>query len=187
MREGTNDSDRLVTAKLKWDAAGNLRRHLLKAELTRAALHERSTTHVPLRFHDLRASGITWRAVRGDSLQLIRVHAGHADIATTDRYVRVAEAAREGFGEPFPALPVSLLGVVPPIDEAPALPATVDDSGSDNGAPAATPIPEKTKPSESRGFRGRRWRPQRDSKRQDWRPYRAIRRDNGRCRNRASK
>jgi hypothetical protein len=35
--------------------------------------------------------------------------AGHTNFKTTQLYVREAEAVREGFGEPFPALPASLL------------------------------------------------------------------------------
>jgi hypothetical protein len=44
-------------------------------------------------------------AVRGDAPQLIQTRAGHSDYSTTLRYIRAAEAVREGFGEVFPALP----------------------------------------------------------------------------------
>jgi hypothetical protein len=43
--------------------------------------------------------------VRGDDPLKIRHRAGHTDFATTQRYIRLAEALREGFGTPFPALP----------------------------------------------------------------------------------
>jgi hypothetical protein len=48
-------------------------------------------------------------AVRGDDALKIMQRCGHRDYATTQRYVREAEAVREGFGEPFPALPSCLL------------------------------------------------------------------------------
>lgn len=50
-------------------------------------------------WHDLRATGITWRAVRGDE-----------PLETTQKYIREAEVIRDGFGEVFPPLPASLLG-----------------------------------------------------------------------------
>jgi hypothetical protein len=37
--------------------------------------------------------------------------AAHEDFATTQIYIRIAEALREGFGDVFPPLPQSLLGV----------------------------------------------------------------------------
>jgi len=62
-----------------------------------------------LGFHDLRATGITWRAVRGDAMQAIKEHAGHEDVGTTDGYCRTATNLRAGFGNVFPALPAALL------------------------------------------------------------------------------
>ncbi|MBK7398397.1 MAG: site-specific integrase [Myxococcales bacterium] len=49
--------------------------------------------------HDLRATGITWMAVRGDDPLKIRQRAGHQHIATK---MRLAEDVRAGFGEAFP-------------------------------------------------------------------------------------
>lgn len=89
--------------------ARGLRRYLLKAGVDRHELHHRTPTTRPIRFHDLRASGITWMAVRGDDPLKIQHRAGHTDFATTQRYIRTAEAAREGFGSPFPELPPCLL------------------------------------------------------------------------------
>ena len=62
-------------------------------------------------FHDLRATGITWAAVRGDDPLRIKQRAGHAGFATTEIYIREAENLREGFGKVFPALPPVLTGV----------------------------------------------------------------------------
>jgi len=64
-------------------------------------------------WHDLRATGLTWMAVRGDDPLKIQQRAGHSDFATTQLYVRTAEAVRDGFGEPFPPLPAALLRIVP--------------------------------------------------------------------------
>jgi hypothetical protein len=69
-----------------------------------------------LRFHDLRASTVTWMAVRGDGAEKIWQRVGHEDWETMRKYMRVAEVLVEGFGEVFPALPESLLG---PADNVP--------------------------------------------------------------------
>lgn len=46
-------------------------------------------------FHDLRATGITWMAVRGDDPLKIKQRAGHASLSTTEGYIRLAEELRE--------------------------------------------------------------------------------------------
>ena len=56
-------------------------------------------------FHDLRATGITWRAVRGDDVLKIQRAVGHRSLMTTQRYIREAEVIGRDIGEPFPALP----------------------------------------------------------------------------------
>jgi hypothetical protein len=60
-------------------------------------------------FHDLRATGLTWLAVRGDDPLKIKQRAGHAAFTTTEGYIREAEAVADGFRAAFPALPASLL------------------------------------------------------------------------------
>ena len=45
-----------------------------------------------------------WR-FRGDDPLKIQHRAGHTDFETTQRYIRMAEASREGFGIVFPELP----------------------------------------------------------------------------------
>ena len=77
--------------------------------MTRSELHEGTATRKALTFHDLRATGITWCAVRGDDNLKLKYRAGHKSFATTEIYIREADAIREGFGEPFPPLPQSLL------------------------------------------------------------------------------
>ncbi len=47
-------------------------------------------------------------AVRGDEPIRIVNRAGPENIATTQTYIRAAEAIREGFGEMFPSLPKAL-------------------------------------------------------------------------------
>ena len=58
---------------------------------------------------DLRATGITWCAVRGDEPLKIMQRAGHSDFETTKIYLREAENLSRGFGVPFPVLPASLI------------------------------------------------------------------------------
>ena len=95
--------------------ADRLRGWLSRAGVTRAELFdETSTTTKPLGFHDLRATGITWMAVRGDEPLKLMQRAGHADYATSALYIRTAEAVRDGFGAVFPPLPAELLGGAEP-------------------------------------------------------------------------
>lgn len=67
-------------------------------------------------FHDLRGTDCTWMAVRGDDALKSKQRAGHQDLKTTEGYIATAEASRDGFGEPIPALPASL---APAHDERP--------------------------------------------------------------------
>ncbi|WP_437603965.1 site-specific integrase [Sorangium sp. So ce590] len=79
------------------------------AALGRAELFANDATRKQLTFHDLRATGITWMALRGDEPIKIMRRAGHEDIATTMGYVREAENLMHPVGEPFPPLPAALL------------------------------------------------------------------------------
>jgi integrase len=90
------------------DMARGLRRWLKRAGVTRRELHEGTPTTRPIRFHDLRATGCTWMAVRGDDPLKIQQRAGHEDFETTQEYIRLAEVMRGGFGDVFPALPPEL-------------------------------------------------------------------------------
>ncbi len=57
-----------------------------------------------------RATGITWKAARGDSPLEIKHDAGHKRFATTEGYIRDAEPLRRGrFGQPFPPVPLAVL------------------------------------------------------------------------------
>jgi len=86
-----------------------LRLWLERIGVDRAELHDASPTRKPLTFHDLRGTGITWMAVRGDHPLKIQERAGHARFSTTEGYIRTAETLQDGFGEPFPALPRGVL------------------------------------------------------------------------------
>jgi hypothetical protein len=74
---------------------------------------EHSPTSKQLTWHDLRATGATWMAVRGDDPLKIKQRCGHTTFSTTELYIREAEAVREGFGEVFPALPACLFSNSP--------------------------------------------------------------------------
>jgi integrase len=97
------------------DMARGLRRWLWHANVKRAELHVSTPTRKAMTFHDLRATGITWMAIRGDDPLRIQQRAGHEDFATTQGYVREAENIREGFGDVFPVLPESLLKPTNPV------------------------------------------------------------------------
>jgi hypothetical protein len=60
-------------------------------------------------FRSLRDTGITWLALAGVDVVKIQRRAGHDEISTTMGYVKVAEDIGGAIGEPFPALPSSLL------------------------------------------------------------------------------
>ena len=86
-----------------------LRGYLARAGITRADLFASDATRKAITFHDLRATGLTWCAVRGDDPLKIMQRAGHADFETTKIYLREAENLSHGFGDVFPALPGELL------------------------------------------------------------------------------
>jgi integrase len=100
---------RLVNMPPMCDLPDQLRRYLPWAGVTRAELFADDETRAPLTFHDLRATGLTWRAVRGDDALKIQRAVGHKSLATTQRYIREAEVIGRDIGEPFPALPLGLL------------------------------------------------------------------------------
>lgn len=102
---------RVVAARTfdRFALARDLRAHLAVAGVARAELFVNDRARKWMTFHDLRATGITWMAVRGDDPFKIRQRAGHRNLATTERYIRVAEELRAGFGTVFPKLPDCLL------------------------------------------------------------------------------
>ncbi len=92
------------------DRAILLRQHLKAAGVQRAELFTDDAHRKHITFHDLRATGITWAAVRGDDPLRIKQRAGHRSFSTTEGYIREAENLREGFGTVFPLPPPDLQG-----------------------------------------------------------------------------
>lgn len=92
-------------------------RHLsrvLKREMTKAGIDDKRLTHSTMTtkamtWHDLRATGITWRAIRGDDPLKIMRAAGHKRFETTNGYIREAEGFEADAGDVFAPLPTSLL------------------------------------------------------------------------------
>jgi hypothetical protein len=91
------------------DLAPRLRQYLEWAGVTRADLLAGDKTRKQITFHDLRSTGITWMAIRGDEPMKIMRRAGHENRATTMGYVREAENLVTPVGDPFPPLPEALL------------------------------------------------------------------------------
>jgi hypothetical protein len=56
----------VVTMRQQKCWATDLRKHLEAAQIKRAALFRNDSTSKRLRFHDLRGTGLTWMAIRGD-------------------------------------------------------------------------------------------------------------------------
>lgn len=89
--------------------AKKLRDDLVRAGVTRQALlEENDPNSMALRMHDLRATGITYMAIRGDSDHDVRERAGHSDMQTTLMYLRRGKRASAQIGTPFSPLPDSL-------------------------------------------------------------------------------
>src|SRR5690606_34404851 len=92
------------------DGAIELRPALEVAGVTREELFRRRSPNVPITQHDLRATGITYLAMRGESDDGIRERAGHTDFKMTQVYIRRGRRlVGAELGEPFAALPESLL------------------------------------------------------------------------------
>jgi integrase len=112
LRRPDADAERVTWMPPDEDRAPGLRRYLERVGVKRAGLLEDTQTTRRITFHDLRGTYLTWCAVRGDPPLVIMQRAGHAQFATTEGYIREAEALRQGFGVPFPALPGRLTGAV---------------------------------------------------------------------------
>jgi integrase len=95
------------------DRAVLLREHLRAAGVERAELFANDVGRKHITFHDLRATGITWAAVRGDDPLRIKQRAGHKAFSTTEVYIREAENLMDAFGPVFPPLPRELVGTGP--------------------------------------------------------------------------
>lgn len=107
-RRGDKARGVLVRLPASGQLATKLRVYLRRAGVEREELFTTDATRKAITFHDLRATGITWCAVRGDDALKIKQRAGHSGFGTTEGYIREAENMREGFGVVFPLLPASL-------------------------------------------------------------------------------
>ena len=143
------------------DLSTTFRDHLRAAGVDRAELFADDKTRKHITFHDLRATGLTWMAVRGDDPLKIKFRAGHSDFKTTEIYIREAEQVKDGFGVVFPALPACLLGdpAAAPEDE------SSSESSDDAGRNGVTTEPPSRFELETYGLRNRcstaelRWQP----------------------------
>ncbi|CAN98940.1 hypothetical protein predicted by Glimmer/Critica [Sorangium cellulosum So ce56] len=90
--------------------AVRLRRYLAFAGVTRPELFADDATRKPIMFHDLRATGVTWMAIRSDDPLRIMGQAGHVAFSTTQRYVQEAEQLAGRFEAVVPPLPATVLG-----------------------------------------------------------------------------
>src|SRR5690606_10036414 len=113
LKEEAGDSDVVIHVPVS-KLAETLRKHLRIAGLTRVELYPPpkdgsvARTWAPLTFHDLRGTGVTWMALRGDEPLVIQQRAGHEHFSTTQRYLREAETLGRDSGSPFPPLPEEL-------------------------------------------------------------------------------
>lgn len=98
----------------KFELSKAVRLYLAVAGVERDELFINDATRKWITFHDLRATGITWMAVRGDDPLKIKQRAGHASLSTTEGYIRLAEELSEEFGTVFPELPRSLVTAFEP-------------------------------------------------------------------------
>lgn len=105
LAEEVGGRGRLLQDWCRTEYAKSLRRHLREVGCERADLFADDEVHRPITGHDLRATGITWRAIRGDAILDIQEAVGHRSVATTERYVRRGRALARAFhGEVFPEL-----------------------------------------------------------------------------------
>lgn len=119
LHDAAGGQGRVISMPHEVNLARDFRHYLKKAGIERAELHvEHDQTRKPIGFHDLRATGITWCAVRGDNALQIQHCAGHTTFKTTQLYIREGQANAAGFGDVFPPLPTAFLkaqssGIVP--------------------------------------------------------------------------
>jgi hypothetical protein len=123
--------------------ATHLRTLLELAGCTRPTLFADDAERKPLTFHDLRATGVTWRIMRGDNPFLVQGAAGHKSFSTTEGYIRATNLRGKGVGEPFPPIPAIVLGPAP---EGPSNQMAKQEgvSGSAHAWPPADPPVAKT-------------------------------------------
>jgi len=145
IRARAPEGERLVFPR-RFELAVQLRADLWTAGVRREALHVKRKGSRMMRFHDLRATGITYLALRGETDHTVRDRAGHTDIKTTLEYIRRGQhAAGATLGDPFAPLPHQLLGLPGVISSGTNVPSGgdrgVNAEGSANSAGDVTPRP----------------------------------------------
>lgn len=100
---------------LRWmptpsELAHRTRTYLEWAGVTRDALFVSDAQNLNMRFHDARATYVSWLAIRGDDSKKIQRRAGHSTGVTTDGYIREVDGLAAAVGVPFGPLPAALLG-----------------------------------------------------------------------------
>ena len=110
------------------DRAELLRADLLTVGVTRKALHNSNESQRAIVFHDLRDTGLTHMALRGDAPLVIQWTGGHTDLQTTQGYIDRGRVERQRIGDPLPPLPPELLPEGPRDDGAEAAGADVEGS-----------------------------------------------------------
>jgi hypothetical protein len=115
------------------DRAELLRKDLRTVGVTRAELHiERDPLQRAIVFHDLRDTGLTHMAVRGDSPVVVQWAGGHTDFKTTQGYIARGQVEARRIGAPLPPLPPELFSgsdrLDPPLDPDPIVLAKVPET-----------------------------------------------------------
>ncbi len=108
MTAGRSPGDRVLWLPVAEDRASALRRHLRVAGITRPALYANDARSKPITFHDLRASHLTWRAIRGDDQAVIQANVRHKGFATTLGYIHAATLLKRHAEQVFGPLPQTL-------------------------------------------------------------------------------
>jgi len=99
---------RLVHMPPDEDRSELLRKDLATAGVAREDLMADDELRAPITFHNLRDTGLTWMAIRGDDPLRIQWRAGHTQFATTQGYIAQAKRLAVGFGAVFPPVPEEL-------------------------------------------------------------------------------
>jgi len=108
MREAAGGRGRVIDLPPDTSLADILRSVLGAAGVERAELFTTTRTRKQITWYDLRATGVTWRAIRGDNPLAIMEQAGHDDFKTTQGYIRTAATVGAGFGAVLGPLPPEL-------------------------------------------------------------------------------
>ena len=85
-----------------------LRDDLTAAGVTREALHDRKPNASPLRFHDLRATFVTWAMREGRGDGWISDRTGHLTPEMRARYARAARTLQDLNYQPFPDISAAI-------------------------------------------------------------------------------